>query len=89
MEQNKPILPTFFLDLKEAFHDKGGKIDLLEERNAFALWQKASTGKKRSIVYAVKAGSFFRPRLDRLIYDFPEAPAGNDGSIYTVIDSAV
>ena len=64
-------IPTvFFSDLKQAFHDQGGTLTYEQSKAACDLWTRLTNAQKRSLVYAVKAGSFFRPAIDRLIADY-------------------
>ena len=66
-------IPTvFFSDLKEAFHEKGGTLTYEQSRKACDLWTRLTNKQKRSLVYAVKTGSFFRPAIDQLIADYTQ-----------------
>ena len=63
--------PTF-IDLKEAYMDKGGTIPSFIEETAKNIWSSCTSAKKIKLLEAVKSGAHFKARLDWLISDFPE-----------------
>ena len=75
---NHPVTTVFFSDLKEAFLEKGGTLTYEQSRKACDLWTRLTNKQKRSLVYAVKAGSFFRPSLDQLVYDYTHLEDDDD-----------
>ena len=66
-----PETPSF-IDLKEAYMDKGGTIPSFIEETAKNIWSSCTSAKKIKLLEAVKSGAHFKPRLDWLISDFPE-----------------
>lgn len=70
-DTRKPQTPTF-IDLKEAYMDKGGTIPSFIEENAENRWWSGTRAKKIKLLAAVKSGAYFKDRLDWLISDFPE-----------------
>ena len=70
---SRPIPSVFFSDLENAYREKGGRWTYDQQLAASDLWHNSTSyAKKRALVYAVKAGSFFKPRIDWLVSDFPE-----------------
>ena len=70
---SRPIPSVFFSDLENAYREKGGRWTYDQQLAASDLWHSSTSyAKKRALVYAVKAGSFFKPRIDWLVSDFPE-----------------
>ena len=61
-----------FIDLKEAYMDKGGTIPSFIEETAKNIWWSCTLAKKIKLLEAVRSGAHFKPRLDWLISDFPE-----------------
>ena len=70
-DTRKPQTPTF-IDLKDAYMDKGGTIPSFIEENAENRWWSGTRAKKIKLLAAVKSGAYFKDRLDWLISDFPE-----------------
>ena len=70
-DTRKPQTPTF-IDLKEAYMDKGGTIPSFIEEIAENRWWSGTRAKKIKLLAAVKSGAYFKDRLDWLISDFPE-----------------
>jgi len=66
-----PQTPTY-IDLKEAYMDKGGLIPSFIGEIAENLWWSCTPAKKIKLLEAVKTGAHFKARLDWLIADFPE-----------------
>jgi len=61
-----------FIDLKEAYMDKGGTIPSFVEEIAENRWWSCNPAKKIKLLEAVKTGAHFKARLDWLISDFPD-----------------
>ena len=68
----EPKTPSF-LELRKEFAMKGGGcLSIYQEMLANDEWNKCSPAKRIKLFEALKAGEFFKPRIDWLIADFPE-----------------